>query len=65
MKQHYAHSLKDKITAEERINRKTLAALTEFRLYLSSSKFHEDTTIQVQDVHNRLDNISAALKGIQ
>jgi len=31
--------------------------LENFRAYLQSSKFHEDTTVQVQDVLNRLECI--------
>jgi len=34
-----------------------LERLVEFRTYLNSAKFHKDTTIQVQDVHNWLDYI--------
>ena len=32
-------------------------AIIGFRRHLNSSKFHEDTTIQVSDVHNWLDII--------
>jgi len=33
--------------------------INDFRRHLRSSKFHQDTTIQVSDVHNYLDNIIA------
>jgi hypothetical protein len=35
--------------------------LENFRAYLQSSKFHEDTTIQVQDVLNRLESLRECL----
>jgi len=35
--------------------------LENFRAYLQSSKFHEDTTVQVQDVLNRLECIRECL----
>jgi hypothetical protein len=35
--------------------------LENFRAYLQSSKFHEDPTIQVQDVLNRLECIRECL----
>jgi hypothetical protein len=36
------------------------AELTELRRYLTSAKFHEDTTVQVADVLRRLDNVTFA-----
>ena len=38
----------------------TEKALIDFRVYLASSKFWDDTTIQVSDVHGWLDRIKAA-----
>jgi hypothetical protein len=35
--------------------------LENFRAYLQSSKFHEDTTVQVQDVLNRLEGLRECL----
>ena len=35
--------------------------ISAFRVHLASSKFHEDTTIQVRDVLNWLDTISDKL----
>lgn len=32
--------------------------VNEFRTYLNSSKFHDDTTVQVADVHRWLDYIT-------
>jgi hypothetical protein len=32
--------------------------VNEFRTYLNSSKFHDDTTVQVSDVHRWLDYIT-------
>lgn len=35
-------------------------AITQFRVHLNSSKFHQDPTIQVADVHRYLDHILKA-----
>jgi len=36
-------------------------AITDLYVYLMSNKFRTDTTVQVKDVMNRLDNIKSAL----
>ena len=36
------------------------AELMDLRRYLTSEKFHEDPTVQVQDVLNRLENVTYA-----
>lgn len=35
----------------------TMEAINELKGYLQSSKFHQDPTVQVQDVLNRLEGI--------
>ena len=35
----------------------TMEAIRDLKIYLQSSKFHQDTTVQVQDVLTRLDVI--------
>ena len=37
------------------------AAVADLRSYLFSDKFHVDTTVQTQDVLNRLNHVSRAL----
>ena len=37
-------------------------AIIDFRTHLNSEKFHIDTTIQVGDVHRRLDTIKSHLQ---
>jgi len=39
-------------------------AVSDFRVHLSGPKFHQDTTIQVSDVHRWLDNIVNAQREI-
>jgi hypothetical protein len=39
-------------------------AYAELRDYLLSSKFHEDPTVQVQDILNRMDAIRDAIRGV-
>ena len=52
---------KQKISQLEQEKRSAREAIIQFRAHLQSSKFHEDTTIQVSEVERWLENINAAL----
>ena len=43
--------------------REGLDALLEFYTYLQSAKFHNDTTVQVGDIMDRLNPVKASLIG--
>lgn len=60
---HYVERLKNEIAEKQVKLMLTYGAINSFRLHLNSSKFHNDTTIQVGDVHRRLDGIVNALRG--
>ena len=50
----------DKIRLETRITLSRSELMNLFS-YLQSTKFHEDSTVQVQDVQNRLDGLKDLL----
>ena len=52
---HYSTKLKTEIKEKQTQLERADQMIIAFRRHLSSSKFHQDTTIQVSDVHNWLD----------
>lgn len=57
----YIKDLQEENLERARKIESALLSVNELRAYLLSSKFHEDTTVQVRDVLNRLDNVSRDL----
>lgn len=57
----YIKDLQEENLERARKIESALLSVNEIRAYLLSSKFHEDTTVQVRDVLNRLDNVSREL----
>jgi hypothetical protein len=54
---HWTTQLKDDNAKLQGDKAATIEAINELKGYLQSSKFHQDPTVQVQDVLNRLDVI--------
>lgn len=54
---HYSEKLKLELIAEQEKILKAKIAIIEFRTHLCSPKFYKDTTIQISEVLNWLDNI--------
>ncbi len=57
----YIEKLQDENLERARKIESALLSVNEIRSYLLSSKFHEDTTVQVRDILLRLDNVSREL----
>lgn len=57
----YIEKLQDENLERARKIESALLEVNEIRSYLLSSKFHEDTTVQVRDILLRLDNVSREL----
>jgi len=57
----YIEKLQDENLERARKIESALLSVNEIRAYLLSSKFHEDTTVQVRDILLRLDNVSMEL----
>ena len=53
----YIQNLKTQIAEKDLIIQTAKEEIQYLRTYLLSDKFHEDTTVQVRDVLNRLNNI--------
>lgn len=60
---HYSQVLKEATAAEQQKIERAKAMIVGFRRHLASSKFHNDTTIQVSDVNRWLDMINTELNG--
>ena len=60
-KKHYSRILMSRISAETEKIHMAKDVIFSFRRHLQSSKFHNDTTIQVSDVQRWLDDISYEL----
>jgi hypothetical protein len=58
----YIHQLQMAVRYEHDIIREAHETYVELATYLSSSKFHEDPTVQVADVLRRLDPLVARLR---
>jgi len=54
----YIKKLESEISALKENQKKTSESIQEFKTHLNSSKFQNDTTIQVRDVFNWLEKIS-------
>lgn len=54
----YIKKLESEISALKENQKKTSESIQEFKIHLNSSKFQNDTTIQVRDVFNWLEKIS-------
>jgi len=63
MKIHYSEKLKNEIADREEKIVRAKEMINQLRTHLCSSKFHQDTTIQVSDVHNWLDCVVTELNG--
>lgn len=57
----YIEKLQEENLERARKIESALLSVNEIRAYLLSSKFHEDTTVQVRDILLRLDNVSREL----
>lgn len=57
----YIEKLQEENLERARKIESALLSVNEIRSYLLSSKFHEDTTVQVRDILLRLDNVSREL----
>jgi hypothetical protein len=57
----YIHRLEDEVSELRASVGDARECLTHIRTYLLSDKFHKDTTVQVQDVLNRLESIADCL----
>jgi len=53
----YIQNLKNQIEEKDLIIQTAKEEIGYIRSYLLSDKFHEDTTVQVRDILNRLNNI--------
>ena len=53
----HIHKLQDVIRLQSEQIKAMQNQRDELETYLNSSKFHDDTTIQVQDVRNRLERV--------
>ena len=60
---HYSKFLINKISDEKKKIQRGKMAINTLRNHLLSSKFRKDTTIQVGDVQNWLDNVVTELNG--
>ena len=54
---HWTQTLKEDNAKLEDGKVATMEAIRDLKIYLQSSKFHQDPTVQVQDVLTRLDGI--------
>ena len=60
---HYSQTLKAETAAEQEKIARAKEVMNMFRAHLASSKFWNDTTIQVSDVNRWLDSINTQLNG--
>ncbi len=51
----YIQSLKTQIEEKDKEISELKEKIQNLKIYLSSSKFHKDPTVQVQDIFNRLE----------
>jgi hypothetical protein len=61
-KPHYAETLKAEIKDYSHRLANAETALQEFKMYLNSPKFYEDTTLQTKDALRWLENIETAMR---
>lgn len=59
---HYSEKLKLEIEAKEANLKSAEESVIEILKYLNSSKFYEDTTVQVKDVQTRLFYVLDAIR---
>ena len=59
----YIHQLQERVAELEADRKAAHEAVVELLVYLESSKFHVDTTVQVGDVFLRLEPIRTATMG--
>ena len=62
---HYSTAQKQTIADHEQNLEDLKEQIHNFKVYLHSPKFHEDTTIQVQDVLNHLANFENQINEFQ
>jgi hypothetical protein len=60
---HYSVQLKDRINCYRGRQVDAMHELGHLESYLTSEKFHNDTTVQTADVLRRLENIKTAIRG--